>query len=382
MTLLRYEWRKLFRLPALWGFVALSLLFNAFLIGAQWNNRALFNGISEEAACLGQRVDDDFRSGLQARPKTEAQQLLISAADGVTDVFEIYDARQMTAYYQEMLPNLSPWMVERLQWKYEKAQERVEHFAEADAALDLYAGPVTDGSHEFLFGTLLLAILGEAAVAAVLIPLLLTHYEDQQRTTALVCSSKTGRRLWHTKLLAALSGSVLLYGLLVLGTLLPYFLLWDYSGIWDASVASQFHHLTEMLLKRPFMTWADFTVGGYLAAVLCLGCALTLVFCLLGMLCGVLMRRSYLAAMAAGILLFAPLALSSVAANCGLWQLFVLLSVSPTRLWVQSSGWFTELGLNALVPWQETWGTVWNLLALGCLTALALVRFARKDVMT
>ena len=47
-------------------------------------------------------------------------------------------------------------------------------------------------------------------------------------------------------------------------TLVPYFLLYDYSGIWNASVSSQFNYFSDMLVVRPFLTWGDFTVGQYL----------------------------------------------------------------------------------------------------------------------
>lgn len=49
---------------------------------------------------------------------------------------------------------------------------------------------------------------------------------------------------------------------------LPYFALWDYGGVWGASVSSQFNYLIESMVRRPFFTWADFTVAGYLAASL------------------------------------------------------------------------------------------------------------------
>ena len=72
MSLAVYEWRKLFRLPALWVFLGLSLLFNAFLICtlSEWD-RTFFNETSADAACLGQRVDQAFCDGLEAMPETE-----------------------------------------------------------------------------------------------------------------------------------------------------------------------------------------------------------------------------------------------------------------------------------------------------------------------
>ncbi|NBI68267.1 hypothetical protein D1646_15960 [Pseudoflavonifractor sp. 60] len=59
-----------------------------------------------------------------------------------------------------------------------------------------------------------------------------------------------------------------------------------------------------------------------------------------------------------------------------------LLTFQPVSIWLYVNGWFTELGLNAFVPWQETIGTGLGLTACGLGTALALRRFGRKDVMT
>ena len=58
MNLAIYEWRKLFRLPALWAFLALCLAFNGLLMGTlSPYDRAFFNDTSADAAVLGQRVD-------------------------------------------------------------------------------------------------------------------------------------------------------------------------------------------------------------------------------------------------------------------------------------------------------------------------------------
>ncbi len=382
MTLLCCEWRKLFRLPALWVFLGLSLLFNGFLMVGQWHTRQPFNAISADAALLGQRVDSDFREKLSALPETEVREAVLRATEDYTDIFETYDTQRLTAYYRGMVPNLSPWMAEGLEWKYAQLQKRVDHLAQTDAALDLCAGPLTNTNCGFLFETLMLAMLAEAGLLALLVPLLLIYSEQQHGTTALVCASRMGRRLWEKKLLAALSASLLLYGAIVLATLVPYFLLWDYTGIWEASISSQFHTMTEMLLKRPFMTWADFTVGEYLGAVLLLGGGLTLVFCLLGSVCGLLLQNSYMAGLLELVVLFAPLAGISLCTSAGLWTLVMLLCVAPIRLWMVASGWFTELGLNAVLPWQETAGVALHLLLLGGLAILALMRFYRKDVCT
>lgn len=382
MSLAVYEWRKLFRLPALWAFLALSLLFNALLICtlSEWD-RAIFNDTSADAALLGQRVDQAFCNGLSALPETENRTVLLQSVTGLENIFETYDTGILKEFYTDVVEN-SQAAVSWMAWKYDTLSSRVDHLARTDAGMDVYAGPVTQGSHQFLFGTLMRSILGEAGIAAMLGTLYLLGYEEMHQTESLACASRTGRRLRRTKVLASLAASPVFLILVAAPTLGLYFARFDYGGVWSASVSSQFNYLTDMLLTRPFLTWGDFTVAGYLAAVLALGAALTAAFSLLAALCGVLVRSPYLAALVLGVLCFGGLGLTSVLGNLKLWVGYALSCFQPIVVWLCCGGWFTELGLNAVLPWQETIAVGADLLLLGAGTALALRRFRRKDVLT
>ena len=92
MSLVVYEWRKLFRLTALWAFLGLSLLFNALLILtlSEWD-RTFLRDTSADAALLGQRVDETFLDGLAALPETENRAVLLQSVTGLEDIFETYD---------------------------------------------------------------------------------------------------------------------------------------------------------------------------------------------------------------------------------------------------------------------------------------------------
>ena len=380
MSLAVYEWRKLFSLPALWAFLVLSLLFNTFLICTlSEQDRAFFNDTSADAALLGQRVDQAFCNGLAKLPETENRGFLLQSVTGLEDTFETYDTGILKDFYTEVVkasPTAASWMA----WKYDALSKRVEHLAQTDAGMDLYAGPVTQGSHQFLFGTLMRAILGEAGIAAMLGTLYLLGYEGMHHTESLACASRTGRDLRRTKVLASLGASLALLVLVAVPALGLYFVRFDYGGIWNASVSSQFNYLSDMMLVRPFLTWGDFTVAGYLAAALTLGAALTAAFSLQASFCGTLVRSPYLAALVLGLLCLGGLGLTSVLGNLPLWVGYVISCFQLPLVWISCSAWFTELGLNAVLPWQETIATAGNLLLLGVGTALALRRFRRKDV--
>ena len=380
MNLAVCEWRKLFRLPALWAFLALCLAFNGLLIASlSPYDRTFFNETSQTAKALGQRVDEDFLANLDAMPATENRDLLLQSVTGIEDIFETYDTGELADFYAGVVEK-SPLAVTWMTWKYGLLAERVEHLARTDAALDLYAGPATYGSHQFLFGTLFRAILGESAILAMLGTLYLLGYEGMYRTEGLACASRTGRRLQRMKVLAALPASAAMYGLLAVCSLVPYFVLYDYSGIWEASVSSQFNYFSDMLVVRPFLTWGDFTVAQYLAAALPLGAVLTAVFSLLASVCGTLVRSPYLAALALGIVCFGGMGLLSAFGELDWWAAYLIACFQPVMVWLSCNAWFTELGLTAVLPWQESIAVVLNFLLLGAGTLLALRRFERKDV--
>lgn len=381
MRLLRYEWGKLARLPALWGVLVLCLAFNCLLIGSGDHWRREWNETAAMTGGLGQRVDSDFLDGLGRRPRLDYRDYLLSAAEGMTDVYADYDLKALSGFYNGYVKS-SPAAAALMDRKYDRLAERIAHLSETGAAMDWYGGPITHYVHQFLYGTLMRAVLTEGAVLGMLSMLFLLGYENQQRTAAGVYASRTGRRLCRWKVLAGIAWALAIYLLLAAVTLGVFLLFWDWSGVWSGSVSSQFNYIIDLFYPRPFFTWTDFTAGGYLAAAVGLGGLLTVVFALLAAICGTLMRNVYLSALLLALLLCGSAAAQALCAQAGLWMGYALLTFQPVSIWLYVNGWFTELGLNAFVPWQETVGTGLSLAVCGLGTALALRHFERKDVMT
>ena len=381
MTLVAWEWRKLVRLPALWGFLVLCLAFNGLLLWEEDSLRQPFNEASAIAEVLGQRVDGTFLDGLERLPRTEYGDLVLSAAREMTDIFEDYDTRDLAGLYEGVVKD-SPAAVRLMSWKYTLLAERAAHLSGTGAAMDLYAGPVTHDAHQFLYDTLFRAVVTESLLVGMLSMLYLLGFEGQRRTVSLICASRSGRKLYGKKVLAGLTAAVFLYILLAAVTLGVYFCLWDYGGVWGGSVSSQFNYLTDMLFRRPFLTWGDFTVRGYLAAELTLGALLTADFALLAAVCGLLLRNVYASALVLAVVCFGGVGLTAMLAQMGLWCGYFASLVHPACVWLGIGGWFTELGLSGAAPWQETVSTGLDLLAFGLGTALSLRLFRRKDIVT
>lgn len=349
MKLMLEEGKKLWRLPALWCFFLLCLAFNAMLIFTNTYEKELFNS---------------------------AERTKASASD---NLFETYDTGQLSRFYQEQFKE-SPTVVRLMQRKYQKTAVRVQQLSQTKAALDFYAGPITHDSHQFLFGTLIKAVTAEGALLAMLSMLYLLGQEALTHTEGLLCASRRGRSLWKNKIAAGLLSGTLLYALLSFLTLLPYFLLWDYSSVWNQSVSSRFNYIQDLLITKPFITWADFTVAQYLAATLLLGAFLILLFSLLAAICGLCIRNTYLLVLFLLLFFAGGLSLSTLFADQKLWVPYLLSYLQPICLWLSQNVWFTESGSVAAFAWQEVLGTAGNLILFGLGSALALKYFYRKDL--
>ncbi len=224
------------------------------------------------------------------------------------------------------------------------------------------------------------ATLVEGSICAMLVILYLMGYEQLNRTEGQVCASCKGRRLWMTKLAAAMLSAEALYVLLAGMTLAFYLGRWDYGGIWGDSVSSRFNYLTDMLYKRPFLTWHDFTVGGYLAASLSLGAGLVAVFGLLAAVCAMLLRNVYAAALVLGTVLFGGIGLGSLFSQCRVWAAYFVMTLQPSAVWLDVNVWFTESGIAAFIPWQETVAVALNLAVCSMAVCVMFRRFMRRDL--
>lgn len=379
MILVAYEWHKLVGVRALWAFVVLCLVYNVFLVGMNNLGRDFFNDTSADAHLLGQRVDQAFLEGLAALPSTEHREVLLAAARGMENTYATYDTAELATYYGEKVTR-DPLAVSLVNWKYELLQPQVTHLAATEAAMDVYVGPATHDSHWFLFGTLFETVVGEGALAGMLVMLFLVGHESQQRTDQVLYATKVGRGLVVRKVVAGMVAAVTLYVVLAVVSLAFYFALWDYGGVWDANVSSQFNYVVEGFFAKPFLTWTDFSVAGFTAAVVALGAALVAVCALLAAACGLLVRKVYAAALLLAAMLMGALVVRSALAEVGLWMLSFAFGFAPTSVWVSLPVWFTEMGLSAALPWQETIAVAFNAVLLTAACGLALRRFARKDV--
>lgn len=302
---------------------------------------------------------------------------LASDLAGLTNVFSEFDPVALGEAYQQSL-GYQGVVADLMAAKYAQAVPVAAELAAAERALDPYYASDTPWVHGFLFGTLLGAVTLEAFLLAIAAGLQVHAVERHGGPEQLVFTSPVGRRLLTAKLVALLATVAVSYTATVLPTVALAGGRYGLAGIWDDSVGSGFNMIRDVVVgQRPFLTWLDLSVGGQLMLTLVVALGLAVVVGLLAFTAGAVIRNSYLGFAAlllgGGLLLALPIA--------GGISLFGMLSMlNPVWLWLKQPGWFTEGGLDVLIPHFESAGTAaW--LAVGALAALAgYRRFGRVDL--
>lgn len=384
MRILKFEIKKLLSLPMLWVFLLLCLMLNsALIIGSVYHTNATryVQYISETVSVTGTQMGQSFDQSLAIMPKNEWHTLFTSETANAEDTFTDANTTEIGKLFVSRI-GLSGFWEKQMTTKYEKLQASVNELSEQKAGLSVYVAGMTYALHQLLFFTLFRAITTEACLLAILMMLYALGFEAQNRTESIVYSTHCGRKAQRCKLIAGLITSILTFVILSGLSLLLFFTIFDFSGIWESSVSSRFNYIQYAGFRKPFWTWIPFTVRGYLLAMVALSAALTMVFALFGALIGLLCRNTYV-----GFVIFLALALCMMAlpylcASLQLWGGYFLSELLPVPLWYCSSQWLTDMGDIALLPWHESLGLAGNTVVLLLLNWLALGKFKRKDMIS
>lgn len=375
----RNEIRKLTRFMPMWIFLALCLVLN-IIITFNSPGPEYFNEISLIAKAAGQKMNGDYAGRLDALPSSDIKADVEYIAEHIRPIYGTYDVEsELTGYYTNIVSK-SPKAVSMLEKKYAAVQGQVDHLAVIEADMDLYAGPVTDQSYKRLFYTLMKALSAETCIIGMLLSVYLVSYEKMAGTEQFFSSTRIGRKICICKIITALMSTIAVYVILNTVSLGIYFLHWDYSGIWDANISSQFHTVTDLTLTKPFITVADFSVKGYLMAAVALGFVLVATASLCASIIGILVKNNYVAGLLTLLIPALGLFVTTVMGDLKMWPAYLYSLLQPVCIWLAEPVWFTEGGFNAPCLWFEVKGLLLSL-ALFLIALYGSVQlYYRKDV--
>jgi hypothetical protein len=385
MVLYWLELKKLLTSAAAWVFIAICLLFNVYLaVSSSDNKYADFVGTAsnDTGYVLGQSFYEKLSQLTASVDQADYLDRLKSETDNVADVFDGYETKGIGESYIAAAGATGSF-AEAMRDKYAALQKVVDEKAATDESLTLYFAGATYSQHHQLFNGLTGCLLIEGAFISVLLVLLAVGYENNHRTENIVYSTKTGRHILRSKIMASTSAGLGAYAILALFTFLVYFSLNEYGEVWSSSVSSVFNYRYDFIAgNRPFVTWHSFSVLTYFLAMLGMSAGVILCFSLMAFGIGILIRNNYI-----GFLVF--LAVNAIfvviplqipkALTAGFFTRYYSM-LSPVWLWLKHSIWFTDGDADILWPHFETLGLCASFLFLTALCILATVYFRKRDL--
>jgi hypothetical protein len=385
MVLYWYELKKLLSSAAVWGFIAVCLLFNFFLaINSSGDEYADFVGTvsGDTGYILGQSFYEKLSQFKAGGGQTELLERLKSDTDNVTDVFDDYETKDIGESYIAA-SGAKGSFAEAMRDKYSALQKVVDEKAVKNESLTLYFAAATHDRHQQLFSSLTGWLIIEGVLIATLLVFLSVGYENNHRTEDIVYSARKGRSILRTKITASISAGLGSYIILAMFTFFVYFSFNDYGDIWGSNVSSVFNYRYDLIAGyRPFVTWHSFRVLTYFAATLGMSVGLILCFSLMSFSISVLIRNHYV-----GFLVFVvsnaaiivlPMQISQTL-TVGLYARYYSM-LTPVWLWLKHSIWFTDGDVDILWPHFETLGLCTSLLVLIALCMLAVIYFRKRDL--
>lgn len=379
MDIFWFELKKMASSLTLWIFFLLCLAFNIFLISTTtWNPYTDF--IGEVAQRTGSVLGNSFNQqlGLLAVDHTETDMLEQLKGDTaqVIDPFDAYDITEVGERYVAAV-EIPDRFAQMMRDKYADMQEVVEQKGAEDEALSLYFASATNNMHENLFDTVVGWLLIEGMIISVLLALLSAGFEKGNNTEGIVFASKKGRKIFANKLNATLTAGLGAYLLLAGITLLIYFQVHDYSGIWQSNVSNFFNYRQDLFTgSRPFVTWQSYDIPSYLFSKIAMSMGLMTCFILMAFAIEMTIRNSYISFFVLLIVNASLIALPMMVSGAGI-RFFVVLS--PVWLWLKHGIWFTDGDIDIVWKNFESLGVGGSFVILAFIMSMTMYYFRRRD---
>ena len=381
MAVFKYEVKKLLSSISIWGLLLFFLIFNLFLVwGTQWNVYPEF--VSEVAETTGVVLGDDFSERideLSVSPE-EREMLDFLKEDTIeaVDHFDDYDITYVGEAYLNAIET-NDYVENKMRTKYAAMQDVVHQKGKEDEALSLAHASATAHMHKTLFDTIIGWLIIEGMILSILIALFSAGFEKTNETEGIVFTTQTGRNVQINKLAASLVVGLGSYLLLTFVTLLAYFIVHDYSTLWQSYVSNIFNYRNDIIAGyRPFVTWQSHTILSYLLSKIGITLGLLVSFNLSTFIVEMVIRNSYISFLIILIFNAIFIVLPMVLSNSTLGFYAIL---SPVWLWLKHSVWFTDGDVDIMWKNFEIIGTSHSIVILILVISFVFYRFRRRDLL-
>lgn len=338
--LYKFELNKLIFQPAMIIFVVLSIVLNAVIAIASYN---------------------DYRSNYEGE---------------MVNIFEGLKANEFAESYISKY-GITGKHAENIRNLYEKLQPVIDEKAANGDALSYYFGEQTYYHHSTLFQTMFMAIIAECCLLAMFASLISITYENLRGTEQVIHATKISWDILRSKLLASLTAAILTSAIIMGFSLFIYFLRFDFSQVWHENVSSMFNFAVNEYGK-PFITWQSFTVSTYLWAMISITLGMSVCFCLLGYVSGLYVHNSYGAFITAMLVAVSPFFVKEFFPIGSITR--GIMGISPIWLWLNSGEWFTDGGQDIIWANFECLGVIGSLAFLSILSVIGIKKYKKREL--
>ncbi|GMB09532.1 hypothetical protein [Thermolongibacillus altinsuensis] len=417
MNIWKFELKKAFQSPVVSILIVLFLFFNFWLIYNHAGIREELKVTNQLVERFGYKIDAEMAAKLQAYYQSKLQKMneLTRKKFGKTyeragDFFSEYEYRSevlseeelrvitetaiVESYYEliqridetyrhlDLSQNakmdikgygLSGKTAEVAREYYKNLNNRLDELIETGEHKNLFFIGYVYRMHSFLFKELMRQMIFEVMILVVLITGHVTTYEFQNRTHLTAYASKRGRKLMLDKLVANLFASLCICAVILGVTLLVYFLVFDYSGLWGIPISSFFNSE----FPFPYISWWKMSFGLYISCALVLFIICQLFFTVITYSIAVWIKNNYLVYAAFALLFGLCVLVPGIVPNTStaiFWTRY-----TPFELILNPHLWF--IGWNVFTPKNHEWMTtvIWTCL-LAIVTVVTFLKFNKEQI--
>ncbi|MGG3890967.1 hypothetical protein [Metabacillus fastidiosus] len=253
--------------------------------------------------------------------------------------------------------------------EFTKLSDRLEQIIKNGEHKTLFFYGKAYEMHSFLFKNLFRLIIFEILILVVLMTSFIQTYEFENKTYGHIYSTKRGRKLAFDKLMASFIASFIVTTIIAGITLISYFSVYNYSGLWNVPISSYFN--AEKLI--PYISWWEISFIAYLFLVTALLYVCQLFFSAITFIIAMFIRNSYFVFIMFGIIFGCGLLLPSIASLDS--NLIFISMLTPFTLILNPNIWF--IGGNAFYGqyYEINTTAVWTvLLFILCIGSIKIFR--------
>ncbi|NLY45066.1 MAG: hypothetical protein GX053_03630 [Tissierella sp.] len=257
---------------------------------------------------------------------------------------------------------------------YEKLGDRLNQLLDNGEHKNMFFIGQIYGMHSLLFKDIFRVVSFEIMILVVLITAYIMNYEFENKTPLMVYSTRRGRNIIWDKLLVAMGSGVIATTLILGITLIAYFCLFSYKGLWTVPISNYFNWEDVF----PLISWWDMSFIQYLICSIVLTYICGILFTMITFILSIFTKNSYISFFAFGILFGLILLIPDIMPRSN--NLIFLSGFTPFHLVLNPQIWFTGRGIFTIFKYYEiTIVGVWGLL-LFIGGKLSAKRFIKEDI--